>query len=425
MDYPSRASLANATGHLASFLSKVGGFGAGETIGGAVALKVDPDLLSKVSMGRSIALVSATNGKTTTNRFLACALASKYPSVASNSGGANMASGIAHALSLAKGVDVAALEVDESWLPMMIENLKPKCVLMLNLTRDQLDRSNEVRKIAKKWKDAVSLNPEVTYIVNADDPLVSWSAIDAKRAIYVAGGQNWTLDSKSCPNCGELIENSADGWACSGCNLKRMKPDFELSGVDGSILVSREGEKWHIETKLPGSFNRSNAAFGAVAASVMGVPLAEALRAIKNVKSVGGRYETVEFNHNNFPLRLLLAKNPAGWLEALSVVNKNNVVVLAINAREVDGRDPSWLWDVDFGVLKGAFAVVTGERARDLGVRLSYLEIDHVTIHKATDALRIAQAQAAKLNLDKNRPIDVIANYTAFQGLRKIVKKMR
>src|SRR4051794_5725672 len=178
---PLRARLALLAERTASGASRRLGRGSGEMIGGKVALKVDPQLLRAVAAGRPTACVSGTNGKTTTTRMLAAALGVTGP-VASNSGGANMTPGVLHALARPPLSSPAALEVDEIWLPQVARAVQPRAVALLNISRDQLDRSNETRRIAALWR---SLGRELasagggagcTAVANCDDPLVVYAA---------------------------------------------------------------------------------------------------------------------------------------------------------------------------------------------------------------------------------------------------------
>jgi UDP-N-acetylmuramyl tripeptide synthase len=166
-----------------------------------------------------------------------------------------------------------------------------------------------------------------------------------------------------------------------------------------------------VDVALPGLFNRANAVMAAVAAQVLGAPIDDALAATAQVSAVEGRF-TVR-TVSGIDTRLLLAKNPAGWAELLELVgSEERPVVVAINARVADGRDPSWLWDVPFEQLKGRSVVATGERCRDLSVRLRYAEVEHSTIADPVEALRAAGASG-----DQRAPVEFVGNYTAFHDL--------
>jgi UDP-N-acetylmuramyl tripeptide synthase len=397
-----RHALARAAGSAVAGLSRLTGRGSGTTIGGRVTLMIDPDALSRAAAGREIALVTGTNGKTTTRTLLVAALQTREP-VASNSGGANLPTGLTAALVNDRTSRLAVLEVDEPYLPRVIPVTHPRVVVLLNLTRDQLDRYAEVRRLAGIWHDAVAGR---TVVANADDPLVAWAASSAASVIWVAAGQRWTDDSTSCPACGDVLVRTEGSYSCRSCNFTRPLPAW---AVDGRRVTDPDGTSYDVDLALPGDVNVGNAALAAAAATLWGVSPADAFAAMAAIPSVEGRYlETV---HEGRRVRLLLAKNPAGWVEALQMTRPDVPVVVAVNARAQDGRDPSWLWDVPFEVLQGRLAVATGERSRDVAVRLRYAGVEHRRVDDLAAALRAAGDQ-----------VEVLANYTAFQGYRRVVR---
>ena len=402
-----RFALARTAGRAAAGLSKLTGRGSGTTIGGRVTLLVDPQALARAAEARELALVSGTNGKTTTRTLLVAALATRHP-VVSNGGGANLPTGLTAALTADRTSRVGVLEVDEPFLPKVATAVKPKAIVLLNLSRDQLDRYAEVRRLAGLWHEALTAMPQVRVIANADDPLVAWAATAAADVIWVGAGQRWTYDSTSCPACGDILHrDSAGGWRSDGCGLSRPTPAWQ---VQDDIVIDPAGEKHTVALTIPGQVNVGNAALAAAAASVWGISPAEALAAMAAIPSVEGRY--LETSYAGRPVRLLLAKNPAGWSEALQMARPDAGIVIAVNARAADGRDPSWLWDVPFEVLQGRHAIATGERSRDVAVRLRYAGVEHVRVDPLDDALRAAHGAG---------PVEVLANYTAFQGYRKVV----
>jgi len=404
---PVRTRLAAGAGLAVAGLSRRVGAGEGSVIGGRVLLAVDPGALERLAAGRTIALVSATNGKTTTTRMLAAALENRGP-VVTNSTGANLMSGLVTTLARGpSGADApAVLEVDEGLLPKAVAGLHPSVVLLLNLSRDQLDRIGEVRIHAQRWRAALEGAPSTTVVANADDPLVVWASGLARRVTWVGTGQRWRLDAYSCPNCGEKIEWADDGsWACSNCTLARPTPHLLLDGDD---VVLADGRRLRLSLQLPGWPNRANAVMAAAGAEVLGVDVAAALTAVGGVTHVAGRYQVVSVG--GVRVRLLLAKNPAGWAEALDLIRPAPMpVVVGINARIPDGRDPSWLWDVPFERLRGRLVIATGDRGRDLAVRLRYAGVEHRFVEGYVDAVRATGAV----------DLDLAANYTSFQDARR------
>jgi len=407
-----RNSLARATGGAVARLSRLTGRGSGTTVGGRVTLMLDPSALRTAAAGREIALISGTNGKTTTRTLLVAALRTAGP-VASNGGGANLPTGLTAALSTDRTSPRAVLEVDEPYLPQIIGTVEPRAVVLLNLSRDQLDRYAEVGRISTVWRKALADVPVA--VGNADDPLVVWAASGARETVWVAAGQRWTDDSTACPSCGGVLLRAVPPqdrhWHCPSCGLSRPTPQWT---VDGRTVTAPDKTSYDVQLSLPGEVNIGNAALAAAAASSWGVTPAVAFEAMAAIPSVEGRY--LETKVGDRPVRLLLAKNPAGWVEALEMTRPGLPVVVAVNARAQDGRDPSWLWDVPFEVLQGREAVATGERSRDVAVRLRYAGVEHVRVDDLAAAVRAAAARAASPG-----PVEVLANYTAFQGYRRVV----
>jgi UDP-N-acetylmuramyl tripeptide synthase len=369
-----------------------------------VILAVDPRALERLSEGRDIAIVSGTNGKTTTTRLVSAALGPSGP-VVSNALGANLPPGLAAALAGSPPGAKAVLEVDEAWLGRVVGATSPRVVALLNLSRDQLDRNNEVRRLSAVWRTALAV-PDLTVVANADDPLVVWGAQRAAKVIWVAAGLPWTGDAAGCPACGGRITFPGDGgaWACEQCDLSRPCVDVWIH--DDEIVFS-DGRRQVMSLALPGRANRANAAVAVIVAAVLGVGETESAASLREVSEIAGRYAS--FDVDGVKARLLLAKNPAGWLEVFDLLRPAPVpVVVAINARIADGKDPSWLWDVAFERLRGRFVVATGERCLDLAVRLRYAEVEHV--YEPDLIAAISMAGSAE--------VDMVANYTSFQQLR-------
>ena len=379
----------------------------GSVLGGHVGLALDRRLVAHLAEGRWIAAVSATNGKTTTTNLLAAALGVGGP-VLTNSQGSNLRTGIAAALAAEPTTLRAALEVDEATLAVLADELRPAVVVLGNLSRDQLDRYGEVRILAERWRAmferlaAAGAAPEV--VANADDPLVAWSASAVPNVTWVAAGAAWTADATVCPGCTAPIVHDAGDWHCTGCGLARPIPDVEVR--DDTVVFHDDAGDLEVPVRLaiPGTFNIGNAALALAAARLGGVAPLDGAPALATTGEVAGRYRSVRLGDHD--IRLLMAKNPAGWQASLDIVQPPPVpVVVAINARVADGRDPSWLWDVPFEMLAGRPVVAAGDRAHDLSVRLHYAGVAHeVRPGAALDAARTFPAG----------PVDLVANYTAF-----------
>ena len=439
-----RSRIACQAADLATWTSQKTGRGAGGMIGGLIANAIDPNLLAQLGQGRPTVLVTGTNGKSTTTRMLAHALQSRY-SVATNEGGDNMDAGVISALLAGRDKDVVALEVDELHVPNIAEKLDADVLVLLNLTRDQLDRVGEINKIERALRACVEARPDMTVIANCDDVQVTSVAWDAPNVVWVSAGAGFVGDSTSCPRTGGHIVRTEDDWYAvkklpDGREFRRPEPTWwvDKDGLGhagdgagagnagegsagagstgaGSAGTGSSGAGNHtlpMNLQLPGRANRGNAAQAIAAAVVMDVPVKDALRAAEEVTDVAGRYSLVEFEGHT--LRLMLAKNPAGWQEALSMIDRDvDSVVIAVNGQVADGQDLSWIWDVRFEDFEGQQVLAAGERGTDLAVRLGYAGVRHTLIKDTVDAV---------LACPPGR-VEVLANYTAFRDLKRELER--
>ncbi|QNE88747.1 DUF1727 domain-containing protein [Corynebacterium incognita] len=408
-----RTTAATTAASLATTASRATGRGAGGMIGGLVAAAIDPNIMEHVGKNRPAVLVTGTNGKSTTTRMLAAAMRSRY-TVATNDGGDNMDAGLISALLASPDASHLVLEVDELHVPKVAEALNTQALVLLNLSRDQLDRVGEINKIERALRGAVEANSDMTVIANCDDVLMTSVAYDAKNVIWVSAGAGWLGDSVSCPRTGGHVVRTATDWYAvkklpDGREFRRPTPTWTVT-EDG--LVTPHGDH-DLNLTLPGRANRGNAA-QAVAAAVeaFGADLDSALAATEAIDDVAGRYSTVQWG--NRQIRLLLAKNPAGWQEALSMVDRTaDGLVIATNGQVADGVDMSWLWDVRFEDFGDLAVKAAGERGTDLAVRLVYADIEHELIANPLDAIKACPEGR----------IEVLANYTAFRDLKKALAK--
>ena len=242
-----------------------------------------------------------------------------------------------------------------------------------------------------------------TVVANADDPLVVWGAQGAAQVVWVAAGQLWRQDAVGCPACtGRIV--FADGRLVVHVRVppspSRRRACAATSSSPPTVVTFRS------RLALPGRCNLANAAMAAVAAGVLGC---------RRGRRLGGHGRRSPTSREGSPpcawgatsVRLLLAKNPAGWAELLDLLEGGtDPVVIGINARIADGHDPSWLWDVPFERLAGRLVVATGERCRDLAVRLRHAGVAHVTVPDDLEALRAAAS---------SHGASTSGNYTAFQ----------
>lgn len=409
-----KLSAAILVGNAAALASRVAGKGSGASVRGQLLTRLVPNAFSLLLKGRRVIAVSGTNGKTTTTHLLAAAirtgLGTNTARLVTNSDGANLHYGIASALGQQRRADIAVLETDERVVSDLIAAARPELLVLLNFSRDQLDRHHEIKALGRAWRAALDAagSEGPTIIANSCDPLVVWSAQTATRVIWVETDTVWHADGALCPACGELLVRAPsigrDRWDCPHCVFTQPPSDYRVSGTQ---IVLSDGTSVTPNLQLPGSFNISNAACALAAAIEFGVPVLAALDGMRSVTSPAGRFATATFGPTE--AHLLLSKNPSGWAEALPLA-KSDPVVLAIDAAAADGKDVSWLWDVDYEQLAGRTVICTGPRANDLAVRLTYAEVEH----------RIEPDLRSAITNSGVAQIDVIATYTPFQALLKM-----
>ncbi|WP_347221586.1 Mur ligase family protein [Mycolicibacterium poriferae] len=399
-----RGRVALSAGAAARWASRVTGRGAGAMIGGLVAMTLDPSILGQLGQGRRTVVITGTNGKSTTTRMTAAALAT-MGDVATNAEGANMDAGLVAALAAAPTASLAALEVDEMHVPHVSHAVSPAVLVLLNLSRDQLDRVGEINHIERTLRAGLARHPGAVVVANCDDVLMTSAAYDSPNVVWVAAGGGWAGDSVSCPRSGEIIVREQAHWYSTGCEFKRPTPhwwfdDTHIHGPDGLSLP--------MTLTLPGTVNRGNATQAVAAAVALGADPAAAVAAASAVDEVAGRYRTVRLGAHT--ARVLLAKNPAGWQEALSMVDRDAAgVVIAVNGQVPDGEDLSWLWDVRFEHFESTAVVAAGERGTDLAVRLGYAGVEHTLVHDTMRAIESCPPGH----------VEVLANYTAFLQLNR------
>lgn len=413
-----RGRIAIWGGQAAKSASRLLGRGSGGMIGGTVALRAYPQILSELAAGRESVLITGTNGKSTTTRMVRGALGTAG-AVASNVRGDNLPSGVTAALMDDRYAPLAALEVDEMHLPAVASQVKPAAIILLNLSRDQLDRVGEIGAVEKRLRQAVEENPQAQIIANCDDPLIVSAAWDAPKVTWVAAGSGWGADSTSFPRGGgRVIRSDDDWWVENSEKYRRPQPQWWVEthsnpdgepGAQTSHLVNSDGQKIALELSLPGRVNRTNAAMAVAAVNSLGVDPVKAAATLTAVNDVAGRYQ--HYSVDGRIVHLLLAKNPAGWQEALEMLNPEvSQVIIAVNGQVPDGEDLSWLWDVDFEALRRhapATLLAAGERGADLAVRLDYANLPNQLIATPYEAIH------------RCRPgrVEILANYTSFRDL--------
>jgi lipid II isoglutaminyl synthase (glutamine-hydrolysing) len=425
----------------AGALSRLAGRGGGTTLPGKLLWKLDPAAIDRLArrLPQGSVLVSATNGKTTTSAMLAEILR-RRGRVAHNSSGANLVSGVASTLLRARGAELGLFEVDEGALPEVARRLAPRAILLGNLSRDQLDRYGELELVAARWREAVASLPHAVLVVNGDDPPVADLARPGGRVFGVDDPRvarpalQHAADSKYCLRCGAPYDYAAayvghlGDYRCPRCGHARPPLDvvareIELRGLDGAAftLAAAEGEA-RIELRLPGLYNVYNALGAGAMALALGVPLEAVREGLGRFSAAFGRFERIQMADRR--LLMLLVKNPAGANEAIRTLVEGGapaVAVVALNDAIADGRDVSWIWDVDVEPLVAGLdrLVATGDRAAELALRFAYGGLDRERI-EVVPALEAALDRGLELT-PVGGELTVLPTYTAMLALRRVV----
>jgi lipid II isoglutaminyl synthase (glutamine-hydrolysing) len=432
--------VARAAGSL-SRLSRAGG---GTTVPGKVLTYLDPGAVGRLSAQLPLgsALISATNGKTTTAAMVAEILG-RRARLAHNSAGANLLSGVASTLVSARDAELGVFEVDEAALPEVARQVRPRAIALGNLFRDQLDRYGELELLAQRWRQAVGeLGDGTSLIVNGDDPQVGDLGRGRKRTVVyglddprqAAPALQHAADSKWCLRCGTPYAYAAayvghlGDYRCPACGHARPHLDLvarsiELHGLDAVSfdLVDAQGAM-RVRLRLPGLYNVYNALAAAALAGELGAPRDEVREGLGRFTAAFGRFERLRMGDRT--VLMLLIKNPAGANEVVRTLvagGAPRLAVIALNDGIADGRDVSWIWDVDFEPLLECLEriVATGDRAAELALRCKYAGFDERAIEVVPD---LATALDRGLELTAvGGELFVIPTYTAMLGLRRIV----
>ncbi|MBO6087912.1 DUF1727 domain-containing protein [bacterium] len=456
---------------LAHFGIKILGKSSGTSFSGMIALKICPKFLKHCSkyIKKDIVTVTGTNGKSTTSGIIAHILETAHQKVIHNLEGANMLTGIANVFALTihpfAKYDYGVLESDEAYLTKLYDYVNADWLVVTNLFRDQLDRYGELNSTAGFIKDAISKNPNLKLILNADDPIVATFAaakqpgsqaakldngetsqaqqsdtdllpyrpITLSPSIYY-GFENVEYDTSyqhksNAPSevfncsCGQPLEYSKQFFAqeghyfCPNCGYKRPDCDYPASVKvfnDYSIItLDIKGVKFEFRVNLTGLYNAYNALAGIAFGFENGLNQEEIQKALDSYKSIFGRTETRIINGN--PVLIQLIKNPTGASEVLKTVDLNSNIVIAINDNYADGRDISWLWDSDFEQLKNAqkLVITSGTRANDMATRLKYAGISQEKILVEPNIKRAIDIAS------KNGKTTILPSYTVLLGIKE------
>jgi len=461
-----RTAAAVTAAKLTAALSRRLGRGGGTALPGLVAETVAPGLAGRLAaqLGHGCVLITGTNGKTTTARLVRnIAQAAAYWPVHNHSG-SNLMRGITASLAEAasgrghlpqRERRLGVFEVDEATLPEAAAALAPRAVAFTNLFRDQLDRYGEVDSVAALWRRAVAALPASTIVVlNGDDPAVASLAESSgwrgPVLFYGVGDLSCAVqqiehaaDARWCAACGREYSYAAvfyghvGHWACRGCGRMRPAAQVEATRVEQACSERSEpnadqplrlsltipGGQLDLSLPLVGLYN----VYNALAAVGVGVALGIAAEAIESgaasFTAAFGRQERMTVRGRE--VQIILAKNPAGLNQVLRAITAEagpkNLLFL-LNDDIADGRDVSWIWDVDFEMLVGQVGLLlaSGRRAADMALRLKYAGID-ANPDIEEDGER-ALARALSLTADGQR-LYVIPTYTAMLQVRKVLAR--
>ena len=439
---PAEIALARA----AAGLSRLAGAGGGTTLPGKLLWKLDPGAVDRLAarLPRGAALVSATNGKTTTSAMAARILAPFFR-LAHNRSGANLVSGVASALLAARDAELGLFEVDEAALPEVASRLRPRVLCLGNLFRDQLDRYGELELVAQRWRTAVSGLPRSSaLVVNGDDPQVGDLASGGAGAVafglddprHASPELQHAADSKWCIRCGTPYVYAAayighlGDYRCPGCGHARPPLDIvarsiELNGLESVSfeLVTPDGTRL-VQLAVPGLYNVYNALAAAGLTRALGVELDAIVAGLQGFSAAFGRFERIVVGERT--LLVLLIKNPAGANEVVRTLvagGPPKLLLIALNDEIADGRDVSWIWDVDFEPLLGSLErlVATGERAAELALRFKYAGLPSASIEVRPE-LEDALDRGLELTAGGDELV-ALPTYTAMLALRELVAR--
>jgi len=428
---------------------------------GLYASKIDPSILLKLSRQLKYSLlISGTNGKTTTARMISTVLDQAGRDYFHNRTGSNLERGIISELlknfSL-KGLPKNRLglwEVDEAVFPLAVKKLNPKIIILTNLFRDQLDRYGEIDSLAKKWQKALKkLLPQTTVILNADDPQVASLGKNLNcQVVYFGlrdksvGGQELahTSDATICPYCLANLNyrtcfvSHLGIYHCSQCGPIQPQPTITaqqiktIKNTSTQVKITTQKEKYLIKLKIPGVYNVYNLLAALAACSSLSLSSQTTTAGLNNFQPAFGRFEKIKLKKGKKEqsLRILLAKNPTGFNQVLKTINQLTKTtsfscLIALNDQIADGRDVSWIWDVDFKNLKNLKnlnkLIISGLRAEDMALRIKYS--DWRVNKKKWQVSSDLKKTVANLINQSDKNLFIIPTYTAMLTIRKILNK--
>jgi UDP-N-acetylmuramyl tripeptide synthase len=424
----------------------------GTDMPGRIALKVCPDLLGRLAKGVTTVIVTGTNGKTTTSRMIEQAMTDSGISFFANKSGANLLSGVTAEFAVHSGTfsgkcnyPYALIEADEAAFKAISTYVDAKTVVVTNVFRDQLDRYGEVTHTLDNIRIGISHSPNAVLCLNADDSLSASLGTEFENpklyyGVNVPIYQNRVDEVSDAPYCirckheyvyDYVTYGHLGGYHCPNCGYGRPVPEVAVSRVDISdaehseILLEADGKSYPTLVNLPGGYNIYNAASCMACGKAMGLSLQTVSESLGRFQCGFGRME--KFDIHGTPVRMILIKNPAGCNQVLNFLTNTKtpaVFVACLNDRAQDGKDVSWIWDVDFerlldmgDNLKDIY--VSGVRADDMALRFRYAGIPMEKIHVEKDYEKLMEAVTGQ-----PEPVYIMPTYTAMLNLRDKISRL-
>ncbi|HJX61773.1 MAG TPA: MurT ligase domain-containing protein [Dehalococcoidia bacterium] len=450
-----RRIAAIAAAKAAAALSRRLKAGGGTALPGLVAQRIDPAIVPEMArrLGQGSVIVTGTNGKTTTARLLRGIVRAAGLRVVANRAGSNLMRGIAAALADSANLDgslpaagrcIGVFEVDEATVPEAAGALAPRLILFTNLFRDQLDRYGEVEHVAALWRDAVrALGDSATVVLNADDPSVASLAQATVGRAILYGVEDTSrgldrlehaADARWCSACGAELAYATvfyghlGHWRCPACRVTRpparvVATRIEPEAEGTRMTIAMPGGEVSALLPLAGLYNAYNGLAAVAAAWALDIAPDAAQRGLDSATAAFGRQERLMVAGRW--VEVILAKNPAGLNEVLRTITADGAqkdVALFLNDDIADGRDVSWIWDVDFELLAGKVRslTVSGRRAWDMALRLKYGGLDSLSGVEEDAAAALRRALKAT---PQDATLYVIPTYTAMLKVRELLAR--
>lgn len=408
------------------------------TLPGKIALIIDPLFIKKISQRiKDIILITGTNGKTTTNNLIFSLLKNNKYKVLGNLEGANLKSGIATCyIKNPKVFDFATFEIDEGIFPRILEDISPSIVVITNFFRDQLDRYGEIDITVNRIFKSLEGRKKIKLVLNGDDPFVArFQDLPHEKIFYgikekISEKESDIKESIYCPKCGKKLfyeyftYAQLGGYSCS-CGFKNPEYEFYIKNINRrdsqDFSIIEKAKEVSISFKYPGIYNLYNVLAGYTVGRLMGLSPDYLRENISNFSFSLGRFE--KFTYKGKDKIIILVKNPTGYNQVLDMIKLDpwdKILILILNDNIADGRDISWIWDVDFEKLKEDKSIkkiyCSGKRGEDLMVRLKYAEIPLDKILLVKDL-----GKAIDLSLSSPHRAFILPTYTALFKTRKLL----